>query len=169
MIEPTGHPEPDLLAAFSGDSLSDGERSRVIKHLAICQGCRECVFAACEGTRNPTGVQRHRSLAFSLLGLAAGAACVMLPIVHIDSFTNRTDPVEVRTISSRVEPNPRDFLHVSLLRDPGTGSERTLLSHLMLRKQRNQIVVKSRYGERWFTFTSAGPSQNLYRSAGTPN
>lgn len=40
---PGPHPEADLLAAFTEQSLSAGERERVLAHLAACADCREVV------------------------------------------------------------------------------------------------------------------------------
>jgi hypothetical protein len=38
---PGEHPEANLLAAFSENSLTAGERGEVLRHLAVCDACRE--------------------------------------------------------------------------------------------------------------------------------
>ncbi|HYM76584.1 MAG TPA: zf-HC2 domain-containing protein [Candidatus Dormibacteraeota bacterium] len=43
---PTGHPDADVLTAFSERSLPERERSRVLEHLARCGDCREIVALA---------------------------------------------------------------------------------------------------------------------------
>jgi hypothetical protein len=41
-----GHPDPDVLTAFSEQSLPESERALVIEHLARCGDCREIVALA---------------------------------------------------------------------------------------------------------------------------
>src|SRR5215471_6921750 len=41
-----GHPDPDVLTAFSEHSLRKSERGAVIEHLARCGECREIVALA---------------------------------------------------------------------------------------------------------------------------
>src|SRR5919197_165979 len=40
------HPEPDLLAAFSEQSLTPRERTQVLEHLSRCGECRDVVSLA---------------------------------------------------------------------------------------------------------------------------
>ncbi len=43
---PAGHPSADVLAAFLGQPLAEGEKQSVTDHLARCSECREIVFLA---------------------------------------------------------------------------------------------------------------------------
>ncbi len=54
---PDQHPSADLLNAYVEHSLTAGENSRVVKHLAACAGCREVVFLA------SVAVEEERELA----------------------------------------------------------------------------------------------------------
>ena len=46
MAQPDLHPDADVLNAFAEQALPDGERLRVVAHMAECAHCREVVFLA---------------------------------------------------------------------------------------------------------------------------
>jgi hypothetical protein len=45
-VSPQSHPDPDVLTAFIERALPDGERTRVLEHLASCADCRDVVALA---------------------------------------------------------------------------------------------------------------------------
>src|SRR5262249_3141712 len=45
-VQPEVHPDPDLLTAFTEQSLSSSERGIVLEHLAQCADCREVLSLA---------------------------------------------------------------------------------------------------------------------------
>ena len=79
------HPDPDLLAAFSEQSLAPRERGAVIEHLAQCADCRETValaqpqlelaHVAAAAQATPARPSWFRG---SMLRWAAAAACVVV-------------------------------------------------------------------------------------------
>ena len=79
------HPDPDLLAAFSEQSLAPRERGAVIEHLAHCADCRETVALAqpqLELAHVAAAAQamtaRSKWFRGSILRWAAAAACVVV-------------------------------------------------------------------------------------------
>src|SRR5215469_3195059 len=52
-----GHPDADVLTAFSEHSLRKSERAEVVEHLARCAECREVVALAL-----PASDQRHEAV-----------------------------------------------------------------------------------------------------------
>lgn len=80
------HPDADLLTAFAERALSDGERERVVSHLAHCETCREVVsFALPPFEAAPEHVASHRTW-FSMpsvfrWGVASATAVVVLAAV----------------------------------------------------------------------------------------
>ena len=77
---PDVHPDPDLLTAFVEKSLSDGERSQVLRHLAECADCRDVISLALpelEAARSPE-LQRSRWLSWPVLRWGALAACIVV-------------------------------------------------------------------------------------------
>lgn len=74
------HPDPDLLTAFAEKSLSDGERSHVLQHLAECADCRDVMSLALpelEAAQSPE-LQRSRWLSWPVLRWGALAACIVV-------------------------------------------------------------------------------------------
>jgi hypothetical protein len=55
------HPDPDLLTAFAEQSLTRGERSRVLEHLARCADCREIVSLASPEVEEVTADRRIKA------------------------------------------------------------------------------------------------------------
>ena len=77
---PDVHPDPDLLTAFVEKSLSDGERSQVLRHLAECADCRDVISLALpelEAARSPE-LQRSRWLSWPVLRWGALTACIVV-------------------------------------------------------------------------------------------
>src|ERR1700730_17114779 len=88
---PGEHPEAHLLAAFSENSLSAGERGEVLRHLAVCDACREITslvlpqqeedFAAVElvaaaGRSTPRAASSPQRFNLRWVALAAGGVMV---------------------------------------------------------------------------------------------
>jgi Photosynthesis system II assembly factor YCF48 len=80
------HPDPDLLAAFTEQALSDRERSVVLSHLARCADCRDILALATPAleTASPsidTAIDTARRgfwFKWSALRWGAVAACVVI-------------------------------------------------------------------------------------------
>jgi Photosynthesis system II assembly factor YCF48/Putative zinc-finger len=74
------HPDPDLLTAFVEKSLSDGERSQVLQHLAECADCRDVMSLALPETESSAspGAERSRWLSWPVLRWGALAACIVV-------------------------------------------------------------------------------------------
>src|SRR5215475_7850124 len=80
------HPDPDLLAAFAEQVLSERERVPVLDHLARCAGCREIIALALPPTQSPTlvfGKDAKRTekvpwFRWNALRWGALAACVVM-------------------------------------------------------------------------------------------
>jgi hypothetical protein len=53
------HPDPNLLAAFAGRSLSKTERAMVMDHLGKCAECRECLAVAFVPAGNVSGGEKQ--------------------------------------------------------------------------------------------------------------
>lgn len=87
---PGPHPEADLLAAFTEQSLSAGERERVLAHLAACADCREVVHLGLppleESQQVFAGSPQSKMFGWSRMrwgALAAGMAAVFTVAVLI--------------------------------------------------------------------------------------
>jgi type II secretory pathway component PulJ len=78
------HPDADLLAAYSENLLSVGERSLVLNHLATCASCREVVMLAqsdiVDASSAVAATARPRLLRWGTLRWAALTACFALTI-----------------------------------------------------------------------------------------
>src|SRR5579872_3881120 len=74
---PQVHPEPDILAAYLERSLTEAERTEVVRHLAVCADCREVALLSLPALAEPAGITAmpaRRSLWFLGLRWAALAA-----------------------------------------------------------------------------------------------
>jgi hypothetical protein len=83
------HPDPDLLAAFTENSLSQAERLPILEHLSRCADCREAVMLASNAAESeaaaatppaiaPEQVRLQPWLRMPVVRWAALAACVGL-------------------------------------------------------------------------------------------
>ncbi|MGB8985666.1 MAG: YCF48-related protein [Candidatus Sulfotelmatobacter sp.] len=95
------HPDPDLLTAFAEQSLLEGERARVMEHLAACGDCRDVLALALPETEievSPVSVTPVRTgwLGLPILrwgALAAGLAAVISVGVLQYSHSRKGDMV----------------------------------------------------------------------------
>lgn len=51
------HPDADVLTAFCEGTLTEGERARVMEHVAVCGDCREVIFLSSPEAVEPVPVQ----------------------------------------------------------------------------------------------------------------
>jgi hypothetical protein len=74
------HPDADLLTAFVEKSLTDGERSHVLQHLAECADCRDVMSLALPETETAVlpSAERSRWLTWPVLRWGALAACIVV-------------------------------------------------------------------------------------------
>lgn len=82
-VRPGEHPDADLLAGYSENSLSSRERSLVLSHLGMCPDCREVVMLSQPEVPEasvPAGVPAARVPGWMVLRWAALAACLVLTV-----------------------------------------------------------------------------------------
>lgn len=113
------HPDSDTLTAYVERVLGSGERTQVLRHLAICGECREIVVLALPeaeaSTKVPAAVfvaRGWRALLNPRLGLAASAlaaALVMALIVESPRKPARSAQKAVQTPSSNLAPGTDNF------------------------------------------------------------
>lgn len=92
-VPPIGHPDPDLLTAFSERSLPAHERAVVMEHLARCGECRDVVALALPATEAVTETARfaqHAWFRWPVLRWGALAAGVLIiTTVGIQQYRER--------------------------------------------------------------------------------
>src|SRR5215469_13498131 len=81
----TDHPDPDLLAAFAEQALTERERAPLLEHLARCADCRDVlalatapVGSATTQTKDTAAVRKAPWFSFPALRWGALAACFVI-------------------------------------------------------------------------------------------
>jgi hypothetical protein len=106
------HPSADLLSAFAEVRLRNGERKRVLTHLAVCRECRD-VLAFTASDRVPTAAEKETRVRWWNVRWAAAlaTACVVGVVIwHADSLSNvaqrRAAPVQSAGTAPKREAPP---------------------------------------------------------------
>jgi hypothetical protein len=116
------HPDADLLAAFSENSLARGQRSSVMNHLAGCEACREVVmFSQAAGeTAQPVRLPAPPFLGWMTLRWASLAVVFVLTIgVVLMNRGSWQQPSGPAPSASKVAPKAPDLVVA-----PGGNDER---------------------------------------------
>ncbi len=155
MITHHGHPDPNLLAAFSDGSLTAMERAALLDHLSACQPCRECVSLAARSLMSkPPRPTNHWPI-------WAGFAAAMIAFLLTASLWHRypsASPHQLSVLSPlrQASNSSKRFEHLRLTRPEDSPPAISLLSHLIRKRPRqDQLVVTGPYGERWLTLQTA--------------
>ena len=111
---PTSHPDADVLTAFVERTLPEGERTKVLEHLAGCADCRDVVVLAQPEPVGPTQrvlVPHKGLLRRPLMRWVAVAAClvvgaavslqVLTPRLAHNSFENRAEGPPAAKVASQ--------------------------------------------------------------------
>jgi hypothetical protein len=101
------HPDADTLTAYSERVLGSGERTQVLRHLAICGECREIVLLALPeaeaAAKAPVALpvaRGWRALFTPRLGLAASALAAALVVGLIVESTRKPAPNAQKTLQA---------------------------------------------------------------------
>jgi hypothetical protein len=113
------HPDPDLLAAFVENSLSEAERLPVLEHLSRCAECREVVMLAANAedpnvaaTPSPSGevapakMQSRPWFQMPVVRWAALAACVGLAATLVIRHEWKQTPATESNLAATPKANP---------------------------------------------------------------
>lgn len=92
------HPDANLLAAFSEQSLADSERTLVLTHISTCAECRDVVFLSTPEAATPAVQIRRVSSWRPIFAWSGAVACVLIVsgvamLKHEKQTTNQTDVV----------------------------------------------------------------------------
>jgi hypothetical protein len=105
-VSVTGHPDPDVLAAFAERSLLAPEQAVVLEHLARCADCREVVALALppvpEFEKQPAAETRSW---FRIPALRWGVAVAGVVIISAVGFLQFGRRSQLRTVSKREAPS----------------------------------------------------------------
>jgi hypothetical protein len=135
------HPAPDLLAAFVEHGLKNGERNRVLAHLAICSTCRQAVvLAAPEVTEALPVVHGGRPIlqfpgAMRWASLAAAlAVAVGVGVISYEHETGRHGSQSIVTFS---QPEARERQPQKAVSEPAAPALQDNIAA-------NQAVIESK-------------------------
>ena len=77
------HPDPNLLAAFAENSLSDAPRKQLLQHLGGCSDCREILFLAMPDSAVAQRAFSFRPNRFSLFAWRWGVVAASIAVVAV--------------------------------------------------------------------------------------
>ncbi len=102
------HPEPELLAAFAENALSETERGPLLRHLGACSDCREILYLASpDSPAMQKGlVPQLRPFAFRRWIFGWGALAASVTIVAIFFTTNRLEHRNQSAKTVALAPTP---------------------------------------------------------------
>jgi len=124
------HPDPDLLTAFIERALPDGERTRVLDHLASCADCRDVVALAqpeTAGQVQTTFVPARRGwLRWPVLRWVAVAACFAVGAgIALEVFRQPKSAQFSTTSKNEVPAAAQGASEPALARDEAKAESRT--------------------------------------------
>lgn len=108
---PSSHPDPDVLTAFTENTLPAKERPQVIEHLSTCADCREIVFLTQPEAAQTQTILAPRPRRFTRIAWASVAAVVVVVasavILQHEQVTKIQPPVTIATTTPPSHPEPK--------------------------------------------------------------
>jgi hypothetical protein len=81
--DPGTHPDPELVAAFAENALSQGERGQLVQHLGACSECREILYLALPDVSQAQKVLILQPRPFRQWALGWGALVAFIAVAAI--------------------------------------------------------------------------------------
>jgi hypothetical protein len=85
------HPDPEVMAAFAENALSDGERGQLLQHLEACSDCREILYLALPDSPEAQKVLVLQPRPFRRWALGWGALVASVAIASIFFTASRLE------------------------------------------------------------------------------
>lgn len=162
-----GHPDSDVLAAFSENALLESERDRVLAHLALCPECREVVaLAQPELVVQPIVADSRKRAWFEWKVFRVGAAVAAVAVVAIAVLLHDSKSTHKSGFDDTSFARPTSTAPAEL--EPGAASEPSS-SHSQAEHQMALPSVGTEHRARLAKKTSAPKMEAHARAVGNAN
>jgi len=98
------HPDPEVMAAFAENALSDGERGQLLQHLEACSDCREILYLALPDSPEAQKVLVLQPRPFRRWALGWGALVASVAIASIFFTASRLEQRKQRAFVVATAP-----------------------------------------------------------------